>query len=126
MGHMSIWPTSLRKLWLRRETEAPRRPAPRRAQPTPMAAFDIAPNDPLVAYFLSDPGAKEVEKIHLNSPALTALREAGVSLVVPLVSQGELVGLLNLGPRLSEQDYSSDDQGLLNTLATQAAPALRV
>jgi serine phosphatase RsbU (regulator of sigma subunit)/anti-sigma regulatory factor (Ser/Thr protein kinase) len=37
-----------------------------------------------------------------------------------------LVGLLNLGPRLSEQDYSTDDRGLLNTLATQAAPAVRV
>jgi serine phosphatase RsbU (regulator of sigma subunit) len=45
---------------------------------------------------------------------------------IPLVSQGELVGLLNLGPRLSEQDYSTDDRGLLNTLATQAAPAVRV
>src|SRR5712691_6186737 len=41
-------------------------------------------------------------------------------------SQGELVGLLNLGPRLSEQDYSTDDRTLLNDLATQAAPALRV
>ena len=40
--------------------------------------------------------------------------------------QGELIGLLNLGPRRSEQDYSTDDRRLLNTLATQAAPALRV
>ncbi len=47
-------------------------------------------------------------------------------MVIPLVSQGELVGLLNLGPRLSEQDYSTDDRTLLNDLATQAAPALRV
>jgi serine phosphatase RsbU (regulator of sigma subunit)/anti-sigma regulatory factor (Ser/Thr protein kinase) len=46
--------------------------------------------------------------------------------VVPLVSQGELLGVLNLGPRLSQQDYSSDDRALLNNLATQAAPALRV
>jgi serine phosphatase RsbU (regulator of sigma subunit) len=43
-----------------------------------------------------------------------------------LVSQGELIGLLNLGPRLSEADYSTDDHRLLNTLSTQAAPALRV
>jgi len=27
---------------------------------------------------------------------------------------------------LSEQDYSSDDRGLLTTLATQSAPAVRV
>jgi serine phosphatase RsbU (regulator of sigma subunit)/anti-sigma regulatory factor (Ser/Thr protein kinase) len=45
---------------------------------------------------------------------------------VPLVSQGELIGLLNLGGRRSEQEYSVDDRRLLHTLATQAAPALRV
>ena len=57
---------------------------------------------------------------------MTALRAAGVALVVPLVSQGELIGTLNLGPRLSEQDYSTDDRRLLTTLAAQAAPAIRV
>ena len=49
-----------------------------------------------------------------------------MKLAVPLVSQGELIGVLNLGPRLSEQDYSSDDRKLLDNLAAQAAPALRV
>ena len=88
--------------------------------------MDIAPNDPIVAYFLSAPGAIEVDKLHLASPALQAMKDAGVKLAIPLVSQGELVGLLNLGPRLSEQDYSTDDRGLLNTLATQSAPAVRV
>src|SRR5215469_16925955 len=38
----------------------------------------------------------------------------------------ELVGLLNLGPRLSDQDYSTDDRKLLDSLAAQAAPALQV
>jgi serine phosphatase RsbU (regulator of sigma subunit)/anti-sigma regulatory factor (Ser/Thr protein kinase) len=47
-------------------------------------------------------------------------------MVIPLISQGELVGLLNMGQRLSEQDYSTDDRRLLSDLATQAAPALRV
>jgi len=94
-----------------------------RAVPSPV---DIAPNDPLVAYFLSSPGVVELEKLHIDSPALEGLRAAGVKLAIPLVSQGELIGVLNLGPRLSLQDYSSDDKGLLNTLATQAAPAVRV
>ena len=49
-----------------------------------------------------------------------------MKLAVPLVSQGELIGVLNLGPRLSEQEYSSDDRKLLDNLAAQAAPALRV
>jgi serine phosphatase RsbU (regulator of sigma subunit) len=42
------------------------------------------------------------------------------------VSQGELIGLLNLGPRLSQQEYSADDRKLLNDLATQTAPAVQV
>jgi serine phosphatase RsbU (regulator of sigma subunit)/anti-sigma regulatory factor (Ser/Thr protein kinase) len=95
----------------------------RQMMPPPM---DIAPNDPIVVYFLSAPGTIEVDKLHLDSPALQAMKNAGVKLAIPLVSQGELVGLLNLGPRLSEQDYSTDDRGLLNTLATQSAPAVRV
>src|SRR5438094_6228895 len=77
---------------------------------------DIAPNDPLVAYFLSTSGAVEVDKLNLNSPALRVLKAANVKLAIPLISQGELVGLLTLGPRLSEQEYSADDRGLLNTL----------
>lgn len=95
-------------------------------QPGVAQAMDIAPNDPIVAYFLSSPGAVEIEKLQLESPTLKELKAAGVKLTIPLVSQGELVGLMNLGGRLSEQDYSSYDKGLLNSLATQAAPALRV
>jgi serine phosphatase RsbU (regulator of sigma subunit)/anti-sigma regulatory factor (Ser/Thr protein kinase) len=60
------------------------------------------------------------------APALEGLRQAGIRLVVPLVSQGELIGLLNLGPRRSEQEYSADDRKLLNDLAGHAAPAVRV
>ena len=72
------------------------------------------------------PGPVDVARLDLESPAVRALRDAGVALVVPLVSQGELIGTLNLGPRLSEQDYSTDDRRLLTTLAAQAAPAIRV
>ena len=88
--------------------------------------IDISPNDPIITYFLSAPGALEIDKLHLDSPALQSLKAAGVKISIPLVSQGELVGLLNLGPRLSEQDYSTDDRVLLNSLAIQAAPAIRV
>ncbi|HEY7125572.1 MAG TPA: SpoIIE family protein phosphatase [Ktedonobacterales bacterium] len=99
------------------ETSAPAALAPQ---------VEIAPNDPLVAYFLSEPGVVEIEKLRLDSPAVRALRGAGVKLAIPLISQGELIGLLNLGPRLSEQDYSTYDRKLLSDLAAQAAPAVRV
>ena len=88
--------------------------------------LDIAPNDPILAYLVSLSGVVEIEKLDLDSPALAAMKEAGVKLVVPLVSQGELIGLLNLGPRLSQQEYSADDRKLLSDLATQTAPAVRV
>ncbi|MFM8319624.1 MAG: PP2C family protein-serine/threonine phosphatase, partial [Chloroflexota bacterium] len=103
--------------------------APDGARPgAPVKAFqlDIAPNDPLLAYFLTAPGVVALDGLVMESPALRSMKDAGVRLVVPLVSQGELIGLLNLGPRRSEQDYSSDDYRLLHSLATQAAPALRV
>lgn len=90
------------------------------------ARVGIEPDDPLVAYFQSSPGPVEIDKLKLDSSALAGLRAAGVQLAVPLVSQGELIGVLNLGPRLSEQEYSADDRKLLDNLASQAAPALRV
>ena len=94
--------------------------------PAGSIAVDIPDSDPLLAYLQSAPGPVDVARLELDSPAVTALREAGVALVVPLVSQGELIGTLNLGPRLSEQEYSTDDRRLLTTLAAQAAPAIRV
>ncbi|MBW3664489.1 MAG: SpoIIE family protein phosphatase [Actinobacteria bacterium] len=87
---------------------------------------DIAPNDPVLAYFQAHPEPVDVDSLKLESPGVEALRQAGVKLVVPLVTQGELIGLLNLGERLSEQEYSADDRKLLENLAGQAAPALRV
>src|SRR5215208_5091209 len=88
--------------------------------------LEIAPNDPIVAYFASASGVVEIEKLDLDSPALRAMKEADIKVVVPLVSQGEWIGLLNLGPRLSQQEYSADDRKLLNDLATQTAPAVQV
>ncbi len=96
--------------------------------PSRMQTIDlqIEPEDALLKDFLEAQGVVEIDRLDLDSPALRTLKEAGVKVAVPLVSQGELIGLLNLGSRLSEQEYTTDDRRLLNTLATQAAPALRV
>jgi serine phosphatase RsbU (regulator of sigma subunit)/anti-sigma regulatory factor (Ser/Thr protein kinase) len=120
-----------RRRLLRRSRAAPAEAAaavePDRTEAPPeQAPVDIAPNDPLLAYFQSASEAVDIEALELDSPALRELKAAGVKLAVPLVSQGELIGVLNLGPRLSEQEYSSDDRKLLDNLAAQAAPALRV
>ena len=105
-------------------------PAEAPAGPTTVAAqilpLDFAPNDPLSAYLLGAGGPVDLERLKLDSSALRSLREAGVKLIAPLAGQGELIGLLNLGPRRSEQEYTADDRKLLGDLATQAAPAVRV
>jgi serine phosphatase RsbU (regulator of sigma subunit)/anti-sigma regulatory factor (Ser/Thr protein kinase) len=100
-------------------------PAP---APAPAAGpeLEIAPNDPIIGYLQSAPGAVELKHLELESPALERMREQGITMVVPLVTQGELIGMLNLGPRLSDQEYSPDDRRLLESLASQAAPAVKV
>ena len=91
-----------------------------------MMELDIAPDDPLRAHLLNEVGVIEIDGLELDSPALRRLKEAGVKLSAPLISQGELIGVLNLGPRRSDQRYSSDDGRLISNLAIRAAPALRV
>ncbi len=99
---------------------------PTAVAPPDVAPLDISPSDPILPFLQSASGPVELDGLDLESPALDALRAAGTTLVVPLVTQGELIGLLNLGPRLSERGYSGDDRALLATLAGYAAPAVRV
>ena len=86
----------------------------------------IADDDPVLAYALSHSGAMEVERLQLASPVLRSLQTNGVELALPLASQGELIGLLTLGPRLGGKESVRENRDLLNTLVAQAAPALRV
>ena len=70
---------------------------------------EIAPNDPIVAYFQSAHRRGRRSKASTSTrPRSSSLREAGVELVVPLVSQGELVGVAQsrpapLGPGLLDR-----------------------
>jgi serine phosphatase RsbU (regulator of sigma subunit)/anti-sigma regulatory factor (Ser/Thr protein kinase) len=124
---MSTKARSLGRLLRRRERTAPDEARTRDREGAPeVVPVDISPNDPILAYFQNAGGAVDLDTLQLESPAKEALKAVGVKMVVPLVSQGELIGLLNLGPRLSEQEYSADDRKLLDTLAGQAAPAVRV
>src|SRR5215831_881619 len=92
----------------------------------PRTPVDFGPGDPLVAYLLKAGGVVELDRLSLDSSGLRELRAGGVKLAVPLIAQGELIGVLNMGPRLSQKEYSGDDRRLLEQLAAQAAPALRV
>jgi len=106
---------------------ATRRAAVSPPAPQPNAqGFEIAPDDPLRTFLATSAGPVEIDTLEFASPALDALRRLGVALIVPLVSQGELIGVLNLGHRRSQRGYSRDDQKLLDDLAAHAAPAVRV
>src|ERR1700704_4720462 len=101
---MMTWPRTLRRVIglgapKAADEDVQRAAATARRQAVERPPIDIAPNDPLLAYFAESRGA---------------------------VSQGELIGLLDLGPRLSDQEYSREDRRLLDKLAGQAAPAVRV
>lgn len=116
-------------IWGRPEPKTEPGPPSLQVQPAlhpVVTSFEIVSGDPLLDFFQHNSEAVELAKLTLDSPALQALRAAGVQLVAPLVSQGELIGLLNLGKRRSEQDYSIYDHKLLENLASQAAPAVRV
>ncbi len=120
-------PASRWRRWLgRNRTDRTVVPERTRPDPTSDLDLDVAPNDPLIAFCQQAGGVVDVDTLELDSPALRQLKAAGTKLVVPLVTQGELIGLLSLGPRLSERDYSGDDRRLLDMLAGHAAPAVRV
>lgn len=89
-------------------------------------AVPIPVGDALETLLLSHGGPIEISGLELESTALEEMRAAGVDLIVPLIGQGELLGALYLGPRLSDQPYSTDDRSLLGGLASQVAPAMKV
>lgn len=87
---------------------------------------EIPPGDPLETALLSAGGPVEIGDVEIESKTIDKLREEGVELIVPLIGQGELLGALYLGQRLSDQPYSTDDRRLLGNLASQVAPAMKV
>lgn len=89
-------------------------------------AIPIPSGDALETVLLSTGGPLALRDLELESETLDAVRSAGVELIVPLIGQGELLGALYLGPRLSDQPYSTDDRRLLGSLASQVAPAMKV
>jgi serine phosphatase RsbU (regulator of sigma subunit) len=88
--------------------------------------FEVTASDPLVAHLRAAPGVVQLDKLDSGGPALEKMRRAGAELIVPFISQRELIGWLALGPRLSEQAYTTDDRTLLRSFAAQVGPALRV
>lgn len=100
---------------------------------------DAAGADSSCRFYPGESGALEGTRLSLVPAALDPLHHSRVvsqprdrlfPLLVPLTAPragtNELVGVLALGPRLSGQSYSREDQALLMSLADQAGTAIHV
>lgn len=92
--------------------------------PTNVATLVLRVDDPAGVAFQRPANVVEVDHLPENSPIASVLRAAGMRLVLPLVSQGNLEGVLALTARSGARPYSDDVRELLATLAVSAAPAL--
>ena len=88
--------------------------------------ISVPNDDPLVVYMLHHVNALEVDRLKVDSPLLQDLQLRAADVLLPFASQGELIGLLILGPHLKGDRYTRDELALLNSLAMQVGPALRV
>ncbi len=103
----------------------------RQAEATPdqsaPAALTVALDDPALPSLLRPASVMEIDRQPSSSAVMGLLRAAQMALAVSFVSQGELVGLLALGPQLSDvpvRRYTFDDCDLLAQLSEQIAPRL--
>ncbi|MCC6800623.1 MAG: hypothetical protein IT325_10930, partial [Anaerolineae bacterium] len=65
----------------------PARPAPMTTMEwvrlAPKLMNEIEPDDALIGYLIQNPDVAKVDRLPVDSPAVRALRDAGVSLIVP-------------------------------------------
>lgn len=71
---------------------------------------------------MAAPAESQGEMIRRES-ASQEMKKLGMAAAFPLVSQGELLGYLLLGEKMSEESYSKEDLLLLRIVANQAALA---
>ena len=114
----TMQPFSL-SLWIRASNE-------QQGKSSSPEEVEIAGDDALITYLLRHVSTLEIDRLQLDSPLLQDLKRRKADILVPLASQGELVGLLILGSHLKGERYSGEELALLDTLAPQVAPALRV
>jgi sigma-B regulation protein RsbU (phosphoserine phosphatase) len=82
---------------------------------------------PEVAWFAAFDGSTKTVDLELDTPDGAYLGIARAECLVPIrgAASGDLQGFAVLGPRLSEEPYSSGDKRLLASVATQAGIAMR-
>lgn len=91
---------------------------------TPPAGITVS--TPLLA--LATDEHRVIFRDELTQPddvALAELARLKAEVVMPLIEEGEAIGLVVLGPKRSGDPYFSDDADLLTTLGNQSAVAIR-
>ena len=91
----------------------------------------LSSDHPIVAWLIREQASLAAYEVDLN-PEFKALwtrerEEPGaldVALFVPLLIRNDLIGILCLGPKLSELPYAANEQLVLSTLANQTAVAI--
>ena len=91
-----------------------------------MELIKVADDDPFIAHVLSHSSMLEIDRLQLDSPVLQQMKRSRAEIILPLASQGELLGLLILGLHLKGEAYSREECIILDTLAPQVAPAILV
>lgn len=66
----------------------------------------------------------DAETLSLHETDRAKLERSGIVFSVPMFLQGRLIGMINVGPKLSGRMYSQDDVDLLDTVGSQAAIAI--
>jgi serine phosphatase RsbU (regulator of sigma subunit) len=62
---------------------------------------------------------------YVNEEEIEWARDNDISLSIPMISQGELVGVLNVGKKQGENDFTMEDIDLLSQASSQTALALQ-
>lgn len=90
----------------------------------PEQDLTLSANDPVLRQVVAAGGPLELDPAKLQGTPLEPLR---AECLVPIggIADGQLQGLMALGPRLSEEPYSTRDKRLLASVASQASIAMR-
>ena len=67
----------------------------------------------------------ERSRITVDENEIEWVRDNDISVTIPMISQGELIGVLNLGKKSNEEDFSAEDLDILTQASAQTALALQ-
>lgn len=64
-------------------------------------------------------------RVPVNEKEFEWALDNDISVTIPMISQGELMGLLNIGKKENQEDYTAEDLDILTQASSQAALALQ-